>query len=112
MDGKNLKVSAPGRICLFGEHQDYLNLPVIACAISRRIIIEGVKRNDHFFNIEMPDIRSSESFEFSGKLKYTNPRDYFRSALNILTNEGYAFSHGCDCRIPFMHIHCANRCRI
>jgi hypothetical protein len=23
-------VSTPGRICLFGEHQDYLHLPVIA----------------------------------------------------------------------------------
>ena len=24
---------APGRVCLFGEHQDYLGLPVIAAAI-------------------------------------------------------------------------------
>nr|MDO8116777.1 galactokinase family protein [Candidatus Sigynarchaeota archaeon] len=24
---------APGRICLFGEHQDYLNFPVIAASI-------------------------------------------------------------------------------
>jgi galactokinase len=23
-------VSTPGRLCLFGEHQDYLGLPVIA----------------------------------------------------------------------------------
>ena len=28
--------SAPGRLCLFGEHQDYLGLPVIAMAINRR----------------------------------------------------------------------------
>ena len=28
---------APGRTCLFGDHQDYLGLPVIACAISRNI---------------------------------------------------------------------------
>lgn len=26
-------VTAPGRLCLFGEHQDYLHLPVIACAL-------------------------------------------------------------------------------
>ena len=28
--------SAPGRLCLFGEHQDYLGLPVIAMAMNRR----------------------------------------------------------------------------
>ncbi|MCH1575403.1 MAG: galactokinase family protein, partial [Flavobacteriales bacterium] len=27
--------SAPGRLCLFGEHQDYLGLPVIAMAMNR-----------------------------------------------------------------------------
>ncbi len=30
---KHIRVTAPGRICLFGEHQDFLGLPVIACAI-------------------------------------------------------------------------------
>ena len=29
---KEIAVSSPGRICLFGEHQDYLGLPVIAAA--------------------------------------------------------------------------------
>ena len=32
--------SAPGRICLFGEHQDYLGLPVIAMAVDLRFYIE------------------------------------------------------------------------
>ena len=41
---KNLEVSTPGRICLFGEHQDYLGLPVIAMGISLRSIIKGQKR--------------------------------------------------------------------
>ncbi len=36
-----LCASAPGRVCLFGEHQDYLDLPVIPCAISRRMTISG-----------------------------------------------------------------------
>ena len=33
---------APGRVCLFGEHQDYLGLPVIAAAISLgcRLVVE------------------------------------------------------------------------
>jgi len=40
-DKRLLSVSAPGRICLFGEHQDYLGLPVITVAINLRIAIEG-----------------------------------------------------------------------
>ena len=40
-----MKIVTPGRICLFGEHQDYLGLPVIAMAISLRISIVGEKRN-------------------------------------------------------------------
>ena len=30
-------ISSPGRICLFGEHQDYLGLPVIPMAINKRL---------------------------------------------------------------------------
>jgi len=30
---ERLTVTAPGRICLFGEHQDFLGLAVIAAAI-------------------------------------------------------------------------------
>ncbi|MHA2094934.1 MAG: mevalonate kinase family protein, partial [Candidatus Hodarchaeales archaeon] len=32
-------ISSPGRICLFGEHQDYLGLPVIPMAINRRLFL-------------------------------------------------------------------------
>ena len=33
---------APGRVCLFGDHQDYLGLPIIACAINRFVEIHGM----------------------------------------------------------------------
>ena len=32
---------APARICLYGDHQDYLNLPIIAIAINRYIKVEA-----------------------------------------------------------------------
>ena len=32
-------VSVPGRMCLFGAHQDYLKLPVITAAIDLRVAI-------------------------------------------------------------------------
>ena len=52
----HLIISAPGRICLFGEHQDYLDLPVIPAAISLRIRLEGARRKDRDVNIELSDI--------------------------------------------------------
>ena len=94
-----LKVSAPGRICLFGEHQDYLNLPVIPCAISLRISIEGKHRNDSVVHLDLPDINSEDEFATDNTLPYVAERDYFRSAMNVLCRAGFTFSNGFDCRI-------------
>lgn len=38
--------SAPARLCLFGEHQDYLGLPVMAMAINRRCRLDWAPRED------------------------------------------------------------------
>lgn len=91
-----LKVSTPGRICLFGEHQDYLKLPIVACAISLRISIEGNKREDTQVHIDLPDINDEDIFSIDGVLKYGKERDYFKSAINVLKRHGYSFSHGID----------------
>jgi galactokinase len=94
-----LKVSTPGRICLFGEHQDYLNLPIIACAISLRISIEGNRRNDRTVNINLPDINDKDIFSLDKPLKYIKERDYFKSSINVLRRYGFQFSHGIDCTV-------------
>ncbi len=98
-DEKTLKVSAPGRICLFGEHQDYLNLPVIAAAISKRVFIEGVKRLNNIIAIQLPDINAREEFSNTLEIPYNKSRDYFRSALNVLKRSGYTFSNGIECNV-------------
>lgn len=98
-DEKTLKVSAPGRICLFGEHQDYLNLPVIAAAISKRVFIEGVKRLNNIIAIQLPDIKAREEFSNTLEIPYNKSRDYFRSALNVLKRSGYTFSNGIECNV-------------
>lgn len=94
-----MKISTPGRICLFGEHQDYLGLPVIAAAISRRIHVSGEKRADNKIHIHMPDIRSEEVFLLETDLRYTRERDYFKSAINVLRRHGYGFEHGFDVHV-------------
>ncbi|WP_234733969.1 mevalonate kinase family protein [Tellurirhabdus bombi] len=96
----SLTASTPGRICLFGEHQDYLGLPVIAAAISRRVTITGSQRKDANVIINLPDINSREEFSLTGEpLAYTHQRDYFRSAYNVLMKHGFTFSHGVDCEV-------------
>ena len=93
-----ISVSAPGRICLFGEHQDYLGLPVIAAGISRRITIEGTHRTDQLIVINMPDIDAIEKFYLEKSYRYIKPHDYLRSVLNVLMrDEALTFSTGFEC---------------
>ena len=94
-----IKVSTPGRICLFGEHQDYLGLPVIAVAISMRVNIEGNKLRDSKALIHLPDIHRSMEFDIFSEMPYWNKRDYFRSTLNILQREGFTFNNGIECTV-------------
>jgi len=94
-----LKISTPGRICLFGEHQDYLHLPVIACAISLRISIKGVRRKDMLVKINLPDISDQESFSIAHPIIYNKERDYFKSSVNILIKNSFTFSSGFNCTV-------------
>lgn len=89
-----MKISTPGRICLFGEHQDYLGLPVIAAAISRRVAIDGHGQSERKVAINLPDIGSNIGFDLGNEIKYVEKRDYFRSAVNVLQRMGYTFSQG------------------
>jgi galactokinase len=91
-----VRVSTPGRICLFGEHQDYLQLPVIAAAISRRVTIEARPRADARVHLARPDLGDEVSFELADPVPYTAARDYLRSSVNVLRRNGFTFSHGVD----------------
>jgi len=93
-----LEVSTPGRICLFGEHQDYLGLPVIAMAISLRAKIVGERRMDKEVIIHKPDISETERFLINDT-GYQRQRDYFRSGINVCRKEGLKFSNGFECEI-------------
>jgi galactokinase len=92
-----LKISTPGRVCLFGEHQDYLHLPIVAAAISLRISVTGKRRNDRIINIDLPDISSRKSFSLSEPVIYAEERDYFKSSVKVLQRNSFTFSSGFDC---------------
>ncbi|GAB3766560.1 mevalonate kinase family protein [Spirosoma pomorum] len=97
MSYQPLTVSTPGRICLFGEHLDYLGLPVIAAAISCRIQITAERIATPDVILELPDIGKEERFSLATlPLTYQNDRDYFRSAVNVLLRSGFSFSNGIE----------------
>ena len=75
-----MEISTPGRICLFGEHQDYLGLPVISMAISLRARLIGKDRLDRKFIINKLDLNKVEFFSLDD-LTYTKSRDYFKSGV-------------------------------
>ena len=92
-----MEISTPGRICLFGEHLDYLGLPVIAMAISLRMSIKGTFRSDNMIKVDMPDLNEMKVFcldELNSKNK-----DYFKSGLKICKKAGLNFSRGMNCQI-------------
>lgn len=90
-----ITVSTPGRICLFGEHQDYLGLPVIAAAISCRIQLVAGRTSQRVVQLNLPDLNRREQFNLTDlPLTYQHDRDYFRSAINVLHRKGFQFSEG------------------
>jgi galactokinase len=81
-----IKSRAPGRICLFGEHQDYMDLPVIAAAIDLTIDIEGqVSEGDHI-RLDLEDLQQQVEFN-SRNIRYTADRDYLKSTVNVLARQ-------------------------
>lgn len=97
-----IKTSAPGRICLFGEHQDYLHLPVITAAIDLRIGISGVPGAGQEFRIDLPDINGKERFAVPSpdhRVPYEKERDYFRSGFNVARRYGVQISKGWNCTV-------------
>jgi galactokinase len=92
-------VSAPGRLCLLGEHQDYFGLSIIAAAIDLRIAVNGKPIPERRIQLDLPDIGEREDFSMDGIIPYTSDRDYLRSAVNILGREGLAFPSGWKGRV-------------
>jgi len=102
-------VSTPSRICLFGEHQDYLGLEVIASAIDLRFSAAAVERSDQLINIKIRDISldylgannltgkyQEKVIDLSQPIVYEGARDYLKSAIKVLIKEGYPLVHGYD----------------
>ena len=89
---------APGRVCLFGEHQDYLGLPVIAAAIDKYIFIDSEPLTEKKYEIRRPNLIDFPfEFEINEKeLTYGKDRalNYLAACYNLIKRKGAVFSHG------------------
>ncbi len=109
---KKVRVSAPSRICLFGEHQDYLGLEVIAAAINLRYTATAVERSDSQIHIRIRDEKDNSlglpsgqhgyqhiMIDLSKPIVYENNRDYLKSSINVIRRLGYPLDKGYDITI-------------
>ncbi len=91
---------ASGRTCLFGDHQDYLGLPVIACAIDKFIKLVAVENNSACFNISKPDIKEQRTIQIDAVNENTAViGDHFLAVLKVLKKYNCIPSKGFDITI-------------
>ena len=98
LDTGEIVVKSPGRTCLFGDHQDYLELPVIACAIDRHITLRAKPNGEKRLFVDTPDIGGHRYIDIDRKGPV--PRgDYFLAAMDILEHYGCVPNQGYDITI-------------
>ena len=83
-----IKSQAPARICLFGDHQDYLNLPVIACAINKYIKIKGVENNSMNLIFRMKDLKKKDVIPINKIFESVKNEEYIKLTLKVLRKYG------------------------
>ena len=94
---------APGRVCLFGDHQDYLGLPIIATTINNEIKIEATQNSSKQFRINKKDIDSTDVIPINFKF-HSNEKDFLKIALKVLKEYGCNPSIGYDINLSLIHI--------
>ena len=80
---KKIISKAPGRVCLFGDHQDYLGLPIIATTINNEIKIEATQNSDREFKIIKKDLGSIDVIPIDFECD-SDEKDFLKIALNVL----------------------------
>ncbi len=92
-----IRVKAPARICLFGDHQDYLNLPVIAASIDRYIYIEAQPNQQGVLNFNLSDLKINRRIALIPA--QVEKGDYLCSTLSVLHANHITLNSGYDIKI-------------
>ena len=94
-----INIRAPGRVCLFGEHSDYLGLDVIAASIDLEIKITASPRNDDTIVVKYRDLNTEDEFPIGTLLGHKHERDYLRSSFNVIRDNGIIPEYGWDIEV-------------
>nr|WP_297784655.1 GHMP kinase [uncultured Allomuricauda sp.] len=94
-----IEIKVPARICFYGDHQDYLGLPVIAGTIDRYINLSASPNNDGIYLLKLLDLKKETSISLDDDLKHVQADDYFRSVIAVLKEKGFQFDQGYDIEI-------------
>lgn len=89
-----ISIRVPSRICFYGDHQDYLGLPVIAGTINRFIELSANPIADKHFEIHLKDLNAGKKIPLDTSFVNVDQGDYFRSGMAILRNKGFVFEKG------------------
>ncbi|MBY9019587.1 MAG: hypothetical protein KGD67_00920 [Candidatus Lokiarchaeota archaeon] len=95
-----IRIKSPGRICLFGEHQDYLDYPIISMAISKYIYLEAKRISEKKLEISLPNLNQFMEIPLNNKeLAYNSNRDYLISGYNQFIRKKIRFNKGYNIKI-------------
>lgn len=89
-----IQLKVPARICFYGDHQDYLGLPVIAGTIDRFIQLKAGPISEKKFIIKLLDLNHEVVIDLKDTLQQVAQDDYFRSCMSVLKKEGFQFDGG------------------
>jgi len=89
-NSNQIHLKAPARVCLFGDHQDYLGLPVIAAAINRFMTLKADEIEAKEFCIHFLDIDKKRVIKFSELEMPAQKNDFLMTTLQVLKR------HGCN----------------
>ncbi len=95
----SISIRAPGRICLFGEHSDYLGLDVLTASIDFEIGMVARPRDDDIICVSYSDLNTEDQFPIDTLLAHRHERDYLRSAFNVIRDNGIIPEHGWDIEV-------------
>ena len=94
-------VHSPARVCLYGDHQDYLGLQVIAATINRFLHLSVSKIEAHHIDFQLLDLDASVRIPFDPSNVYEtmDSIDFFRAGLRVAARHGYDVKHGLNVSI-------------
>ena len=91
---EKIQIKTPGRICLFGDHQDYLGLPIISATINRYMYLEATPIDEPKLHLELPDLKQTQTIALADPCTNKQPHDYFRGGIAVLKREGICLQRG------------------